>query len=88
MTTGRRRLTLRRLDFHVERWIVEIRLQEVCRGRQLDAEIVQWIDNERPRGASSGSSNAARAAKKPKAAPAQVDNAFEFDERALDPFGE
>lgn len=54
--------------------------------RELDPEIATWIDENRPRGgSSSGSSNAARAAKKPKAAPAQSDNAFESDERALDP---
>lgn len=58
--------------------------------RELDPEITEFIKNEKPRGgSSSGSSNAARAAKKPKAAPAQMDdNALESDERALDPFGE
>ena len=58
--------------------------------RELDPEITEFIKNEKPRGgSSSGSSNASRAAKKPKAAPAQsADNALESDERALDPFGE
>ncbi|HWB73399.1 MAG TPA: hypothetical protein VG755_00560 [Nannocystaceae bacterium] len=56
--------------------------------RDLDPEIATWIDENRPRGGSSGSSNAARAAKKPKAAPPQTDNAMESDQAALDPFGE
>lgn len=57
--------------------------------RELDAEIAEFIKNEKPRGgSSSGSSNAARAAKKPKAAPVQAEQALESDERAMDPFGE
>jgi hypothetical protein len=52
--------------------------------RELDAEIVQFIDDERPRGG--GSSNAAKAQKKPKAAP-PAQSALESDDRAFDPFG-
>jgi len=43
--------------------------------RELDAEIVGFIEAERPRGA--GSSNQAKAAKKAKAAPPAADNAME-----------
>jgi hypothetical protein len=47
--------------------------------RELDPEISGFIDSERPRGAGTGSSNAARASKKAKPAQQQVEPANAFD---------
>jgi hypothetical protein len=56
--------------------------------RELDPEISGFIETERPRGAGTGSSNAARAKAKKKAAPPpqqQQENADNASPRALDP---